>query len=212
MTNKDFKEGMEVTCELNGIKVWDAKLKKVSDNGWCIHATRNGLTQDWCIGDGIDLERHGVTNLQPKHRTIDDLECGDYVVGKYGKKLCLAICGKLYGMSYNNDFETLEGWFTLKNLIEMDYTLYQPTEVKEKTARERILELMRDSDQEWACDEIIKLKETDIDEVTLDRCIKVVEEYMEGSDIVPTKFMNDLGLSLVQALKNLKNKYETKNN
>jgi hypothetical protein len=30
-------------------------------------------------------------------------------VGKYGKKLCLAICGKLYGMSYNNDFETLEG-------------------------------------------------------------------------------------------------------
>jgi len=35
---------------------------------------------------------------------------------------------------------------------------------------------------------------------------------MEGSDIVPTKFMNDLGLSLVQALKNLKNKYETKNN
>jgi hypothetical protein len=42
-------------------------------------------------------------------------------------------------------------------------------------------------------------KETDID-----RCIKVVEEYMEGSDIVPTKFMNDLGLSLVQALKNLK--------
>ena len=34
-------------------------------------------------------------------------------------------------MSYNNDFETLEGWFTLKNLMEMEYTLYQPTEAKE---------------------------------------------------------------------------------
>jgi len=57
-------------------------------------------------------------------------------VGKYGKKLCLAICGKLYGMSYNNDFETLEGWFTLKNLMEMEYTLYQPTEEKETLEKE----------------------------------------------------------------------------
>ena len=133
MTYKDFKEGMEVTCELFGIKTNDLVLR-YKDNKWYVVSEKllgpvvyNGV--DGKFYRWIPVEE--ATNLQPKLRTIDDLECGDYVVGKYGKKLCLAICGKLYGMSYNNDFETLEGWFTLKNLMEKEYTLYQPTEAKE---------------------------------------------------------------------------------
>lgn len=175
MTNKDFKEGMAISCEINGTKIDDAKLHLEDDNWYICHNVEDedesyyledslgykcnfNICDDWAEGE------YDVTNIQPKHRTIDDLECGDYVVGKYGKKLCLAICGKLYGMSYNNDFETLEGWFTLKNLMEMEYTLYQPTEEKE----------------------------TDID-----KCIKVIEGYFEhGNSVIRNE--------IVQALKNLK--------
>ena len=32
MTNKDFKEGMEVTCELDNKKAYDAKLKQEEKN------------------------------------------------------------------------------------------------------------------------------------------------------------------------------------
>jgi len=97
MTNKDFKEGMEVTCEIGGL-TYKGKFESAT---WHIHLDNGNVV----LASSVD----NIKPIQPKHRTIDDLECGDYVVGKYGKKLCLAICGKLYGMSYNNDFETLEG-------------------------------------------------------------------------------------------------------
>jgi hypothetical protein len=32
MTNKDFKEGLSITCEINGIKIDDAKLHLEDDN------------------------------------------------------------------------------------------------------------------------------------------------------------------------------------
>ena len=99
MTNKDFKEGMEVDCELNDKKVYGAKLHKCGGN-WYIYATRNGIAQSWHIGDGSNLSQHGVTNLQPKFRTIDDLEEGDIIVDKDGyKKKCLARIGEVYAVS-----------------------------------------------------------------------------------------------------------------
>ena len=117
-----------------------------------------------------------LTNLQPKHRTIDDLECGDYVVDKYNEKSkFLGKCGEVYFLSCDtgdDEDKPLQRYgdaYTLEDLKLFGYTLYQPTEEKE----------------------------TDID-----RCIKVVEEYFEGLIAIPnpdkTKYM------LVQALKNLK--------
>ena len=183
MTNKDFKEGMEVTCELANEKVYNASLKNVGWNNWYIHATRNGLTQDWSIGDGSDLERYGVTNLQPKHRTIDDLECGDYVVDECGwKRKCLGRCGEIYAVSNywkddENDSDKIHcEWYSGYQLKKAGWTLYQPTEEKEEE------------------------KETDID-----RCIKVVEKWCKDVEFWQVD-------KLLQALKNLKNKYETKNN
>ena len=175
MTNKDFKEGMEVTCELDNKKAYDAKLKQEEKNNWYIHATHNDVLQDWWIGDGSDLERHGVTNLQPKHRTIDDLECGDIIVDAGGwKRKCLGKCGEVYAISANwnetvdnADKRCSELW-TIYQLKRCDFTLYQPTEEKE----------------------------TDID-----RCIKEIEEFFEGA----SKEGEDMKRSLVCRLKNLKN-------
>jgi len=185
MTYKDFKEGMEVTCELFGIKTNDLVLR-YKDNKWYVVSEKllgpvvyNGV--DGKFYRWIPVEE--ATNLQPKLRTIDDLECGDYVVNKGGyKRKCLGRCGEVYAMSswWSKEIDNNEriacDWFTAYQLKTAGWTLYQPDEPKE---------------------------ESDID-----KCIKVVEGYFEKGDT----FSKERRKELVQALKNLKNKYETKNN
>lgn len=187
MTNKDFKEGME-QAETTADKL------------------RNDLKNTYSNLEEPAHYEYSV-NYPPKPRTIDDLECGDYVVDNSdNKKRCLGRCGEICFLSssirYDIDGNEIYGWEkeyweakSLFNLKNNRYTLYQQTEEKEKTLREKILELMRDGDTEWACDEIIKLKENETD---IDKCIKVVEEYF-GKD-----YHTSLKIDLVQALKNLK--------
>ena len=180
MTNKDFKEGMSITCEIHGIKIDNAKLH-LEDGNWfichnvkdedecCLLEDRLGYKCDFNICDDWTEGDYDVTNLQPKHRTIDDLEEGDYVDRVGGcKRKCLAVCGNVYFMSEENNDDEYGIGFTIGGLKRCRYTLYQPDEPKE---------------------------ESDID-----KCIKVVEEHC---DLGPKReFSVDV---LVQALKNLKN-------
>ena len=169
MTNKDFKEGMEVTCEYNGDKL----------NGTLIPLNW-GRGIEWYIsGTNKIIHTSAVTNLQPKPRTIDDLECGDIIVDVGGwKRKCLGKCGEVYAISANwnkttdNADKIFSALWTIYQLKRCDYTLYQPTEAKE----------------------------TDIDEVTLDKCIKVVEDFFGE----PYREGESMKKSLVQALKKLK--------
>lgn len=110
----------------------------------------------------------------PEPRTIDDLECGDYLVDGGGwKRKCLGKCGELYAVSnYWKDDENNSGkihceWYSGYQLKKAGWNLYQPAEEKE----------------------------TDID-----KCIKVVEEFFEGAS-TEGKYMK---ASLVKRLKNLK--------
>ena len=177
MTNKDFKEGMEVTCEIFGIKT-DGLVLRYQNNKWYVVSEKllgpvvyNGV--DGKFYRWIPVEE--VANLQPKHRTIDDLECGDIIVDAGGwKRKCLGKCGEVYAISANwnetvdnADKRCSELW-TIYQLKRCDFTLYQPTEEKE----------------------------TDID-----RCIKEIEEFFEGA----SKEGEDMKRSLVCRLKNLKN-------
>jgi hypothetical protein len=69
------------------------------------------------------------------------------VVDGQQRRKCIGVLGELYFIS-TNTYDGFSYLATLKQLKDNDITLYQPNEEKEKTARERILELMRDSDQE----------------------------------------------------------------
>ena len=152
MTNKDFKEGMEVSFSCGGETHTDWILH-YSDNGeWYAYPDNN--FQEWTTRINVD----NIDDLQPKLRTIDDLECGDYVVNhNSGKRKCIGKCGEVYFLSLAGEYDIFGVIRTIKELKEELYTLCQPEEVKEETLRTRILELIRDSDQEWACDEIINL-------------------------------------------------------
>lgn len=148
MTNKDFKEGMEVTCDFNGVTMKD-NLELHFDEGLWFVVKLDDDKKDWHWRTNVN----NVTNLQPKHRTIDDLECGDYVVDYFhNKRKCLGKCGEVYFMSSINCSEKFDIIWTIQRIKDNGYTLYQPTEEKEE------------------------VKETDID-----KCIKVVEEYFEDN-------------------------------
>jgi hypothetical protein len=169
MTNKDFKEGMEVSFSCGGETHTDWILH-YSDNGeWYAYPDNN--FQGWTTRINVD----NIDNLQPKHRTIDDLECGDYVVDECGwKRKCLGRCGEIYAVSNywkddENDSDKIHcEWYSGYQLKKAGWTLYQPTEEKEEE------------------------KETDID-----RCIKVVEEYFEDNCSLTNR-------ALIEKLKNLK--------
>ena len=174
MTNKDFKEGMEVSFSCGGETHTDWILH-YSDNGeWYAYPDNN--FQEWTTRINVD----NIDDLQPKLRTIDDLECGDIIIDKDGyKKKCLAKCGEVYAVSKNwnktidNADKIHSDWWTIYQLKKCGYTLYQPAEPEEEK------------------------EETDID-----RCIKVVEGYIGDTTSLlnPQQTKNNI----VQALKNLK--------
>lgn len=129
MTNKDFKEGMKVTCDYEGEKV-EATL-------W--HNTFLDIWWASLKGKGFSVIATQLTNIQPKFRTIDDLEEGDIIVDKDGyKKKCLARIGEVYAVSKtwgsvipDNEVKTHSFWATIYELKNYGYTLYQPTKEKE---------------------------------------------------------------------------------
>lgn len=171
MTNKDLKEGMVVSFENLGYFFKDWILHKDGIK-WFAYPTYE--FEEWIMRIAID----DVTNLQPKLRTIDDLEEGDIIVDKDGyKKKCLARIGEVYAVSKtwgsvipDNEVKTHSFWATIYELKNYGYTLYQPTEEKE----------------------------TDID-----KCIKVVEEYFEKL-VKPVEYSDIVQDGILQALKNLK--------
>ena len=175
MTNKDFKEGMEVTCVIGGTRIDDAKLHQIRTGDWfvCQNIVEPAWDELTCLdrqGYRFAVHINCISNIQPKPRTIDDLEEGDYVDRVGGcKRKCLAVCGNVYFMSEENNDDEYGIGFTIGGLKRCRYTLYQPDDPKE---------------------------ESDID-----KCIKVVEEYSYGGNCFTIKVIKE---GIVQALKNLK--------
>ena len=177
MTNKDFKEGME----LNGTSTHIFHPKDFKEG------MENKNLEEEIMNGYPNARKHfdSFVERQPKPRTIDDLECGDYVVRDGCVSKCLGRCGEIVSLSYSDKGSTIGNWdkqyylsYTMWELKNYGYTLYQPEEVKE----------------------------TDID-----KCIKVVEEYFKKL-VKPVEYSETVQDAIVQALKNLKNRYETKNN
>lgn len=131
MTNKDLKEGMVVSFENLGYFFKDWILHK---DGIKWYAYPDNEFEEWTMRVAVDNDTH----IQPKQRTIDDLECGDYVVRLSHKSKCLGKHGEVYDLSYPNHVARKDDWdktyfisLTLWELKQQGFTLYQPTEEKE---------------------------------------------------------------------------------
>lgn len=141
-----FKHGQRVTCEINGVKIEDAKIS-VGKNGLiylCSNYKSGDNNADEKLGykysysflmKDQDFNQYGdinevIENLQLLPRTLDDLEEGDVLVDECGdEQKVLGICGNVYFLSEENEFtKSGEYYYTTQGLKDNGYTLKQEEE------------------------------------------------------------------------------------
>jgi hypothetical protein len=66
-------------------------------------------------------------DLTPFKKDLTNLEVGDVVENDTYKRMVLGICGKVYLMSYHNDFENYYGNYTAKELEKYGFKLVSET-------------------------------------------------------------------------------------
>ena len=144
-----FKHGDRVTCEIMGARINDARI--VIDGDGRMHVCQN-------LVSGINiLERFGykytwvsnmgsgafITNLKLKEKTLDDLEVGDILVGVYGNKKVLGICGLVYFLSDSDCHNTSSKNYTIEEIKDM-YTLKQEEEPEDEPEELTMAELEKE--------------------------------------------------------------------
>ena len=146
LKESDFREGLSITCKIEGTKIDDAKLhfeygywhvcQNIEDGLGCDN--KLGYKCSWMIDDCND-----VTDIQIKHRTIDDLEEGDIIEREDDdKRKVLGICGKVYFVSYyDNFYEASDTTHTIEELKKEGYKLVQPEEEETILTMSEVAEL-----------------------------------------------------------------------
>ena len=138
-----FKHGDRVTCNINGVKIKDARISM--DMCGDMYLCQNDiLTFDDKADDSlgysfsfpitsVDSEEY---DIKLKEKTLDDLEVGDILVAKrhFNNKACekkvLGICGLVYFLSEIDDFGISCSNFTIQEIKE-DYTLKKEEDQEE---------------------------------------------------------------------------------
>ena len=142
LKEKDFREGLSITCKIERTKIDDAKLRYENENWFVCQNIKNGSDCDnklgykysWIVNDC------NVTDIQIKHRTIDDLEEGDIIENnEVNKRKVLGVCGKVVFISiYSNYNKVSGGMYTIEEYKESGYKLVQPEEEETILTREEI--------------------------------------------------------------------------
>lgn len=136
-----FRHGQRVTCEIDGVKIDDAKIS-IGKNGLiylCSNSKSGDNNADEKLGykysysflmKDRDFNQYGdinevIENLHFLDRTIDDLEEGDIVVDSEGiEKTIVGICGQIVFLS--NRKEIVSYW--LLSNMKSRFTLKQGKE------------------------------------------------------------------------------------
>lgn len=139
-----FKHGDRVTCTIYGTKITDAKIS-IDSNGapYICQNEKDGIGADDKLGYEYswrlnkDFTGGDVSDLKLAEKTWDNLEVGDVLVDKYeNEAMILGICGKVYFISSDYNFEIPNVYpRTIKQLQEV-YTIKQETpepEIEEMT-------------------------------------------------------------------------------
>lgn len=134
-----FKHGQRVTCEIDGVKINDAKISIDLDGTVyiCQNVKEGSIAENkfdyqysFSIADPIyDLTENArscLQNLKFLPRTLDDLEEGDVIVCKYGaERKVLGICGEVYFLSLCDNFNSGPDAVTISEMKGYGYTLKQ---------------------------------------------------------------------------------------
>jgi len=161
-----FKHGQRVTCEIEGVKIDDAKISidfdgtvSICQNISSYYHVQNtlGYKRSYRILYK-DMDFNGnshVSDIKLLARTLDDLEEGDVIMDDSGDEvMILGICSKMHFVSEINNFKFADGLgYTLDELKNDGYTLKQeeeklefrePTEEERKIINNPILKITAD--------------------------------------------------------------------
>lgn len=152
----NFKHNQKVTCEIRGDKITDAKISIDEDETpYICQNEKDGVTADNLLGYKYswqldkDFTNDNVTNLKPFNKTIRDVEVGDIIVNKYNNEnegMVLDVREKIVGLSWDNNFEVFDYFFTFEELEKDGYKLKDEPEeeIEELTVEQVCKELGRD--------------------------------------------------------------------
>lgn len=146
----NYKHGQKVKCEIEGVKVNDARISIDRDGDiYICQNERNGAGAEdklgykysWWIKNGSNdkLKLEGITNLCSAERTLRDMVVGDVIVDKEGYIVkVLAICGEAFLRSFWDDFNRAScSWYTFTEAENAGWKLKEePQKVREITMKE----------------------------------------------------------------------------
>lgn len=83
-----------------------------------------GNIYDWKVDFGYDYNYFYEEDLELVSKTLDNLEVGDILVDKdRDEKKVLGICGEVYFLSYENNFDSFGDMYTLKEIKKLGFKL-----------------------------------------------------------------------------------------
>jgi hypothetical protein len=145
-----FKHDQRVTCEINGVKIDDAKIS--IDNDGMIYICQNYVDGGTTINklgykftyytsiseesDDLDDRVYRIKNIHFLPRTLDDLEEGDVLVDVAGdgyEKTVLGVCGKVFFLSQTFSHESFDTGYTVEDLKIYGWTIKQEQQEEEIT-------------------------------------------------------------------------------
>lgn len=129
-----YTHGQKVTCEMDGMKIKDAKVS-INKNG-TIHVCQDiksgtneaenmfGYKHSWRIKN--------VSNLRPAEKSFDYPEVGDEYVERDGdSRFVLGVAGRVIFLSASYDKDKFIQGYTKEELIRDGYTIKQDTPIEE---------------------------------------------------------------------------------
>ena len=129
-----MKHNQKVTCEINGIKITDARISINKDGSPYIcqneqngSPAKNKLGYEYSWGLMKDFTHSSVKNLSLAEKDWDTLRVGDEVERRHGKRTVLGVCGRVIFLSFPDDKDRCSNVWTKEELIKGGHTIVQDT-------------------------------------------------------------------------------------
>jgi len=130
----NMKHNQKVTCEIDGIKITDARISINKDGlPFICQNEKNGVNADDKLGYKYswmlkkDFTNINVKNLRPLEKDWDTLQVGDEIKIPFEKRTVLGVCGRVIFISWVDDKDRFYSGYTKYELIEDGYTIIQDT-------------------------------------------------------------------------------------
>ena len=136
-----LKEGDRIRCKINNVEVLRAIVQKKDKNLYICQnveadffcTNKSGFKYFWRVGKGDDraLKASGVSDIWYLTPNIENIMVGDIIENDGRKREVLGNSGKVWFISYPNNFDEHFTSYTLAELKKRGYKIVLPEQPKE---------------------------------------------------------------------------------